>query len=116
MVNKRLAKQQPSSSNVSEIDDLLLSKGSKAVFYTKILGLGWRLAVTLLLPIFAGLWIDNRLHTYPSMTISAFFVAIFASGLYIYKTYQDLSIATKLSDNSVATTKAKNRYNRKEVK
>lgn len=65
---------------------------ARAQLFNSMLSIGWRLALSVLIPVFTGIWLDNRYDTKPSFTLSAFFIAIFLSGLMIAKMYKELKV------------------------
>ncbi|MDQ3093955.1 MAG: AtpZ/AtpI family protein [bacterium] len=72
--------------------------------FVGIINIGWRLALTVLFPIFVGVWADRRFGTEPSLTLVAFFIAIVASCLVIARAYKEVN---EQSQNTVKATKKK---------
>lgn len=81
------------SSKVDEdpVVDRLAVASARSVLLGSLIGMGWRLAITVLLPIFVGIQLDKKFDSAPSLALAAFFIAIFAASLLIYKTYQDMT-------------------------
>lgn len=77
------------------IVDQFLVASAKTTLLSNVFGMGWRLAITVLLPIFAGAWLDKRFGSTPSLTLAAFFLAIFAASLLIYRTYVEMTAEQK---------------------
>ncbi len=71
--------------------DQFLAASAKTALLGNVFSMGWRLALTVLLPIFVAVQLDKRFGTTPSLTLAAFFIAIFAAGLLIYKTYVEMT-------------------------
>jgi len=71
--------------------DQFLGASAKTALLGNVFSMGWRLALTVLLPIFVGVQLDKRFGTSPSLTLAAFFIAIFAASLLIYKTYVEMT-------------------------
>ncbi|MDQ2973607.1 MAG: AtpZ/AtpI family protein [bacterium] len=62
---------------------------------TSMVGVGWRLALTVLIPVFIGIWADAKFETEPSLTLAAFFLAIFGSSVVIARMYKELNDQAK---------------------
>lgn len=71
--------------------DQLAQISASNMFFSSLVGLGWRLGIMVLLPIFIGVKIDERLDSSPSVTLSAFFIAVFMASLFIFKTYSKMN-------------------------
>ena len=52
---------------------------AKQRFIGAALGLGWRLAITFIIPVVIGASLDRHFHSKPSYTLVGIFIAIFAS-------------------------------------
>ncbi|MDQ3065369.1 MAG: AtpZ/AtpI family protein [bacterium] len=74
------------------------------------LSMGWRLALTVLIPIFIGVQLDKKFDTEPSLTLATFFIAIFGAGMIIAKTYNEMTAQAALDEaiNSKSKPKGKN--------
>lgn len=70
-----------------------------------MLSIGWRLALTVLIPVFIGLWADNKFGTKPSFALAAFFIAIAASGLVIARSYKEINEQMLAADTSTKKKK-----------
>jgi F0F1-type ATP synthase assembly protein I len=70
---------------------------AKQQFVGTAINMGWRLALMVLIPIFIGLWLDKRFDTAPSITLAAFFIALFGAGVMIYRTYKELMADVDMS-------------------
>lgn len=68
---------------------------ARSQLVNSMLGVGWRLALTVLIPVFVGIWADDKFGTKPSLTLSALFIAIFASSMVIAKMYKELNERAK---------------------
>lgn len=58
---------------------------------SSMLGIGWRMALTILIPVFAGIKLDQHFNSKPSYTLAAFFVAIIGCGVLISRTYKQIN-------------------------
>ncbi len=59
-----------------------------------MISVGWRLALTILVPVFIGIWLDKKFDTKPSFTLTAFFIAIAISAVVIYQMYKEINDQT----------------------
>lgn len=71
---------------------------ARGMMLSNILGIGWRLALIVLVPIFVAVQLDKKFDTKPSLTLAAFFIAIFGAGVMIAKTFNELSRRQMLDD------------------
>jgi hypothetical protein len=98
MVKKTKTGVKSSKHNSSATEDPALAYlpefDAQSMLFGSMLGIGWRLALAVLIPVFIGIWADSKLDTKPSITLFAFFVAIAASGVVIYKMYKQLDEQT----------------------
>jgi hypothetical protein len=69
--------------------------------------IGWRLAIMILLPLFIGVQLDKKFDSSPSITLAAFFIAIFGAGVIINKTYKEINAQT--AEQFKKTTKTRKR-------
>lgn len=75
--------------------DHLARFGSGGMLFNASLAIGWRLAIMVLLPLFIGVQLDRRFDSAPSLTLAAFFIALFGAGMLIYRTYQEYVAETE---------------------
>ena len=71
--------------------DLLAGFDAKSQLLMASVNIGWRLAVVVLIPLFIAVQLDRYFDTTPSITLAAFFIAIFAAGVTIYRAYQEIN-------------------------
>lgn len=71
---------------------------ARGMMVSNIIGMGWRLALMVLVPIFAAVQLDKKFDTKPSLTLAAFFIAVFGAGMLIYKTYNQMQAEQLLAD------------------
>lgn len=104
-------KRRPKSKFVDPAIDQLAVMDARSMLVANLISMGWRLALMVLLPIFLGIQIDKKLDSAPSVTLAAFFIAIFGAGILIYRTYVELSpqsADTKNSKQGVGSKEKKN--------
>lgn len=88
---------------VDPVADQLPTFDAKTMLVSNMISMGWRLAIMVLLPIFIGVQIDKKLDSSPSVTLAAFFIAIFGAGMLIYKTFTDMNANVELDDKKEAS-------------
>ncbi len=90
-MGKTAAKNKTTKVAQDEIERLAQATSAKQQFVSSALDMGWRLALTVIVPVFLGTWLDNRYHTSPSYTLVALFIAIAGACVVVWKTIKDLS-------------------------
>lgn len=75
---------------VDEIEQYAAAMSAKQQFISASLDMGWRLALTVLVPVFLGAWLDRRYNTSPSWTLTALFIAIAGAGVVVWKTVKTI--------------------------
>ncbi len=63
------------------------------------LNMGWQLALTVLIPLFIGVKLDQRFDSAPSLTLTALFFAIAGSAVLISRTFKDMTRQQTALDN-----------------
>lgn len=74
-----------------ELQQMLDSQASKTQFFGATLNLSWRLALTVLIPIFIGLKIDDKFNTKPSFVLLGFMIAVAGSCYTIWTTVNEVN-------------------------
>ncbi len=74
--------------------DYLTSLDIKQKFVGTVLNMGWRLAMTFLLPVIIGAWLDKRFDTAPSYTLTGLFIAIAGSVMVVWTTVKEVNAET----------------------
>lgn len=95
---------------VESIDQLAVIDARNMLF-SNFVSMGWRLAIMVLVPIFIGVQIDKWLDSSPSVTLAAFFIAIFGAGVLIYRTYIDMNTQTMMQSQTKSTKKSRGKKN-----
>lgn len=80
-------KKRTTSKTGDPVVDQLAVIDARNMFVSNLFGMGWRLAIMILLPIFIGVQIDKKFDTKPSFALAAFFLAIAGASYLIYRTY-----------------------------
>jgi len=110
-MGKAASRERTTTKNSDPALDALAMFDARNMMVSEIVTMGWKLAVMILLPIFIGVQLDNRFDTKPSLTLAAFFIAIFGAGLMIYKTYNELMTKAALDEATKSRKKAMKRKN-----
>jgi F0F1-type ATP synthase assembly protein I len=67
---------------------------AKQRFIGSVLNMGWRMAVTFIIPVIIGTWLDRRFDTSPSYTIAGIFVAVAGSVMVVWNTVKEVNAET----------------------
>lgn len=78
--------------------DQLAVVNARGMMLGHIIGIGWRLALMVLVPIFVAVQLDKKFDTAPSLSLAAFFIAVFGAGVLIARTFQDITRQQALDD------------------
>lgn len=63
----------------------------KNKFMMATLGMGWRLAITVLVPLIAGIKLDDRFNTSPSYTLAGFMLAAAGGAAVVWSTVKEVT-------------------------
>lgn len=110
MGKTRTAKTKRSKTGDPVVDQLAVID-AKNMFVGNLISMGWRLACMVIIPIFAGVQLDKHFDTKPQLTLVAFFIAIFGSGVLIYRNYVDMQREQTLSEMKKSKRKLKRSAN-----
>ena len=64
---------------------------AKNKFFAATLGMGWRLAITVLVPLLAGIKLDQRFHTSPSYTLAGFMLAVAGGAAVVWSSVKEVN-------------------------
>lgn len=95
---------------VESIDQMAVIN-ARDMMFGNLVSMGWRLAVMVLLPIFIGVQIDKWLDSSPSVTLAAFFIAIFGAGVLIYRTYNEMNSQSEIDSRMKRIKKSRGKNN-----
>lgn len=101
-MGKAKPRKLKSSAPSDPVLDELAVIDARGMFYGSLFGLGWRLAIMVLLPIFLGVQLDKRFDSSPSLTLAAFFIAVFGAGVMVNKMYKEINAEQALADQKSA--------------
>lgn len=74
--------------------EYLAALEAKQRFVSTALNMGWRLALTFLIPMLIGVWADNRFDSAPSYTITGLFLGVAGAGYVVYTTVKEVNAET----------------------
>lgn len=74
-----------------ELQQIIGAQAAKSQLLGASLGLSWRLALTVLIPIFVGIKVDNTFNTKPSFVLLGFMIAVVASIYTISNTVKEIN-------------------------
>lgn len=92
-MGKAAAKSKTTTPAQGELEQLIDSSAksmARTQVVANLLGMGWRLAVAVLVPLLVGVQLDKRLGSEPAYTLSGFILAILLASYMIYREYQSI--------------------------
>jgi F0F1-type ATP synthase assembly protein I len=79
--------------------DVLTAKNR---FFAATLGMGWRMAITVLVPLVAGIKLDQRFNTSPSLTLAGFMLAVAGAAAVVWNSVKEVNAAQAEADEAAA--------------
>jgi F0F1-type ATP synthase assembly protein I len=73
-----------------DIERYAAAMSARQQFVSAAFDMGWRLALTVLVPVFIGAWLDKRYDASPTYALTALFLSMAAAGFVVAKTLKDL--------------------------
>ncbi|MBA3758622.1 AtpZ/AtpI family protein [Candidatus Saccharibacteria bacterium] len=95
---KRAAKM----TTIGEMERNVAIAAARQDFINATFNMGWQLAITILVPVFIGVKLDDRFDSTPSYTLAALFLAIGMGAWVVGKTIKEIN------DNQAAKGAKKN--------
>lgn len=111
MGKKAAASKRSTKFKGDPVLDQLAVVNARSVLTENLIGMGWRLALMVLLPIFIGVQLDKKFDSSPSLTLAAFFIAVFGAGVLIARAYSEIQAEQQLEDARKAK-RSKRKVNR----
>lgn len=103
MTKKTAAGQKTTTTAESDtIQQALGTFTAKQQFMTSVLSMSWQLALTVVIPVIAGVKLDQRFDTSPSLTLTGFFLAAFAACMIVWNTVKGVNKLQSDEDKSVS--------------
>jgi F0F1-type ATP synthase assembly protein I len=78
--------------------DYLAVIEAKQRFISTVMNMGWRLAVTFLVPVIFGAWLDRRFDSSPSYTLTGMIIAVIGSVMVVSNTVKEVNEETAAED------------------
>ncbi len=86
--------KQSAAKKTTGIDDVersLLALEAKKQFLSASMSMGWRLAVTVVIPIVAGVKLDERFNSRPSLTLAGLMLAAIAGCAAVWSSVKEVN-------------------------
>lgn len=80
---------------------------ARSQFFSATLGMGWRLALTVLIPLVAGIQLDKRYNSSPSLTLAGLMIAVAGGAVAVWKSVQEVTAEQAEMEAEEADMKAK---------
>jgi F0F1-type ATP synthase assembly protein I len=87
-VKKTAAKK---TTEIDNIEKTLMATTAKRQFLASTTNMGWRLAVTVVIPIVAGVKLDERYGSSPSFTLGGLMIAAIVGSSVVWKTVKEVN-------------------------
>lgn len=112
-MGKSAARKRTTKFKGDPVMDQLAVVNARSMLVGNIISMGWRLALTVLIPLFAGVQLDKKFGTKPSFSLAAFMIAVFGVGLLISQTYSQMRAEQELEDAKEKKRKLRLRLKRR---
>lgn len=90
-MGKTTQRQKPTPVAQDELDSKLAQINARTLFFSATANMGLRLAVTVVIPIVAGVKIDEKFNSSPSWTLVGIMVAALAGCLAVWDTVKEVN-------------------------
>jgi F0F1-type ATP synthase assembly protein I len=100
------------AAKTTELDDVeqkLVALNAKSQFLAATTNMGFRLAITVVIPIVVGVKLDERFHSAPSMTLAGIFIAAGAGSAAVWSTIKEVNRQQAAEEAESKTRRAKKR-------
>ncbi len=88
-----------------EVEEFLNVQAAKSQFMFATANMGFRLAVTVVVPIVAGVKLDEHFHSAPSLTLTGLFIAVGAGASAVWATIKQVNEEQAKADAEAAKQK-----------
>lgn len=88
-------KKSAVSAQSDEIQRAADIMAAKQQFVSSAFDMGWRMALTVIVPVFIGAWLDRHFHSSPRWTIIALLVGIVGAAIVVWLTIKNLPTDTR---------------------
>ena len=87
----KAAANKTTTSADGDIQQALNTFNAKQQFFSSVLSMSWQLALTVVIPVIAGVKLDQKFDTAPSLTLTGFFLATTAACVVVWNTVKDVN-------------------------
>jgi F0F1-type ATP synthase assembly protein I len=95
-MGKALVQRKPTAPVAqNELDRSLAVFAARKDFVSTALNMGWQMAITIIVPVFVGVRLDERFDSSPSYTLAALFIAIIMAVMVVARTIKQVNEAQK---------------------
>lgn len=99
MGNKKAAAKTTSGSAGSDLKQTFDVYTAKQQFFASAISMSWQLALTIVIPVVAGVKLDEYLDSSPSLTLAGFFLAIGMGSMVVWNTVKGVNKLQEEEDN-----------------
>jgi F0F1-type ATP synthase assembly protein I len=92
------SKGTTTDAEVDDIQQLMNYASAKQLFIGTTLNMSWRLALTVLIPTVAGVQLDRRFDSAPSLTLAGFFLAVAGAFMVVASTVKEVNELQQAED------------------
>lgn len=97
-MGKAAAKHSTTTPAEDEIQQAIATLNAKQQFFASALNMSWQLALTVVIPVVAGVKLDQRFDSAPSLTLTGFFLALAMGSMVVWNTVKGISAAQAAED------------------
>lgn len=90
-MGKAAAKKETTTPAEADLQRAIDTVNAKQQFFTSALTMSWQLALTIVIPVVAGVKLDDYFDSSPSLTLTGFFLAIAMGGTVVWNTVKGVS-------------------------
>lgn len=95
-----MRKTPPAADDMQRIINAAATLQAKSKFWVSTVGMGWRLAITVLGPIIIGVKLDEAFKSSPSYTLVGFMLAVAGASAVVWKTVKEVNAETEAADTA----------------
>lgn len=90
-MGKTAAGDKTTTSADANIEQTFSTLQAKQQFFTSAISMSWQLALTIIIPVVAGVKLDAHFDTAPSLTLAGFFLAVAMGSVVVWNTVNGVS-------------------------
>lgn len=90
-MKKAAAERKTTTPKKPELERMMEAQAARSRFFGATMNMGWRLAITVVVPIVAGVKLDERFNTSPSLTLVGLFIAATAGCMAVWGTVKEVN-------------------------